>query len=98
MPNCFQLYRKSKPEAGPVPLNMIDAELCGFLNEPVHPQWYCFGWFDWIGFLLAMGKDWSYIRSTVEDWRPRDVPRAIEVIDWFESNFTSDCFVEIGRR
>ena len=97
MPNCFQLSRKSDPQAGPVALNTIDRELCQLLDEPEHERHYCHGWFDWIGFNLAMGRDFPMIRATMAKWGRTD-PVDTVILDWFENNFTPDSWVEIGKR
>ena len=59
----FNLTRKSAPDAGPVNLYDLDAEICALIGEPVHPSRYCIGWFDSIGYWLAVGKTWDEIRT-----------------------------------
>ena len=59
----FNLTRKSAPDAGPVNLHDLDVEICALIGEPVHPTRYCIGWFDSIGYWLAVGKTWDEIRE-----------------------------------
>jgi hypothetical protein len=68
MPVCFQLTRKG--EQAPTPLNTIDKELCLLLGKDVHPHMYVIGWFDCIGFKLAMGcrLDSQEITTEIDDW------------------------------
>lgn len=65
----FNLTRKSAPDAGPVNLHDLDVEICALIGEPVHPTRYCIGWFDSIGYWLAVGKTWDEIRTMHAEWR-----------------------------
>jgi hypothetical protein len=100
MPNCFQLFRKG--ESSPLVLNRVDEEICTFLQVPVDDRKYCYDWFNVIGFLIAMGKPLGSeeLRIAVRDWT--DVveyqEKLLEILDFMESRYTSDAFVQIGRR
>jgi hypothetical protein len=107
MPNCFQLTRISEKEKGPVSLNQIDRELCQLLGEPVDPVNYVLGWFDYHGFMLAMGRDWAYIREAIRERRAEYYKKGnlmcvevmedyFRVLDYLEANFTPNAWAEIG--
>lgn len=101
MPNCFQLIRKSDPQAGPVSLSLIDEEMCkhfGVTPDPV--QYYC-EWFNWIGFRLAMGRSLEYLRgyfNGASDFGPKEDDRMFDelskITKWLDENFTSDAFYQ----
>src|SRR5262245_46122540 len=73
MPNCFSLSRKiassehlllTEPE--PTSLSKIDEELCALLSVEVHPRHYVIGWYDCIGWMLAVrGMDFAEIRDAL---------------------------------
>lgn len=110
MPNCFQLTRKTEPEKGPVSLNAIDAELCGVLGREVHPTAYCMGWFDYIGFKLAMGRSFEEIKAKIissiaenqgagkEAGDVEYYQDMLTLANYLDANFTSDSWAEIGKR
>ena len=104
MPNCFCLTRKSDLSAGPVALNKIDEEMCARFNEPVHEVNYHAMWYDIIGFQLACGKSFcdvisGFIKAICEKSKHADYYlHLIDVALWLEENFTSDSWVEVGKR
>lgn len=66
-----------------------------FGAEPDNLHWFC-GWYDLIGFALACGKDWTWMRenwTTLGSW-----PQLELIIAWLEANFESDAWAEIGKR
>lgn len=66
MPNCIQLTKHGEKE--PTPFVVIDQEICDHFGVPCDPKHWHHGWYDIIGFLLAMGHDWRYIHeSTAKD-------------------------------
>ncbi len=75
----FNLTRKSAPDAGPVNLHDLDVEICALIGEPVHPTRYCIGWFDSIGYWLAVGKTWDEIRELHAEGRA--CTRGTDMID-----------------
>ncbi len=82
MPNCFMLTRKGEEQM--TPLQQVDDEMrTHFGAPPSATEWYR-GWYDTIGFGLAMGNDWDRLRELYEDAKP--------VIDWLEANFTVDAW------
>lgn len=98
MPNCFQLFRKGSTE--PAKLSTVDEEICQLLGIAVHTTLYCEGWFDYIGFAYACGKDNSYLRADLQEhYEPESewFPNMLRIVDYLEANYTSDCWVEIGR-
>lgn len=98
----FTLTRKSAPEAGPVALNAIDAEICALMGQPVHERRYCLGWFDAIGYWLACSETWAQIRERHLQWRAdpseddagRDAyyDGLAKILDWLEAEFMVDCW------
>lgn len=67
MPNCFCLYRKdSDPKSEPLPLNLVDEEICKALGVAVHPKRWVEGWYDSIGWMIAVfGMDFPAIRRAL---------------------------------
>jgi hypothetical protein len=110
MPNCFQLYPKGSTQ--PAILQNVDAAMCQHFNAPVDPKYWFRDWFHVIGFLIAMGRGSlgsPSLREAVIAWYADDYgtptpealtarERMIAVLDWLERHYTSDAFVEIGRR
>jgi hypothetical protein len=62
MPNCFQLCRDGQAVA----LQQIDEEMCNHFNAPCDPVRWFRGWYDFIGFDLATGRDFAQIRAIYE--------------------------------
>ena len=88
MPNCFQLT--SKETGQPKKLAELDNEIRAHFGAPPHPtQWYK-GWYDCIGFSIAMGKDWQYCRETFDGLD--------EIIDYLEERYTYDAWFEHKSR
>ena len=109
MPNCFQLTRKSEPEKGPVKLTQIDQEIADHLGVPCNPTIWCYYWYDIIGFKLALGKKHDEIKADLLEVRKTLVDagdtegvefqdQLVRINDFLEANFTSDSWVEIGKR
>ncbi len=96
MPNCFTLTRKSDPDAGPVTFAQIDEELCKHLGVECHPKQYYLGWYDGIGYALAIGKNWDQIRETLREYNYDE--EAFKIVDFLEENFVANAWAEIGRR
>lgn len=94
MPNYFSLTRKSDSDNGPVPLSKIDSEICQHFNEEVHPELYYLGWYDVIGFSLAMGDSFETIKAYISK-RANETSgdnhqrwnRLREVAEYLEENF-----------
>lgn len=104
MPVCFQLYKKGEQSAAT--LNSIDEAMCVHFNQPVDPKKYLAGWYDTIGFKLAMGKNWEQIRvdfrELAVEWPDEDtqmwVRTMLKITDWLEENYTSDSWRENNYR
>lgn len=89
MPNCFQLINKEtgKPELPQV----VDQKMCEFFGEPVDDvQWFR-EWYNWVGFALACGRDFDYLRQQQVEMGNDDF---VQLIDWLELNYTSDAWYE----
>lgn len=106
MPNCFQLTRKDRPEEGPVAFHQIDKEMCEFFNEPEDPKYWYVAWYDCIGFRLACGKTFDQIEEEFEkgcreNYIASDqefMEKQLKVVQWLKERFTSNAWVEIGKR
>ena len=99
MPNCFTLTRKSNLEAGPVSLNKIDEEICGFLGVPVDPVKYCRSWFDIIGGRLALGRSFEEMRANFVEKQSEDTHKdfwgdILQIVDFLAEHFTPDAWYE----
>lgn len=104
MPVCFQLTRKSDVASGPVKLNDIDAEMCLHFNAPCDEVKYHAGWYDCVGFRVAVGKTFEHIREEFRGYVEEGGQHApyyqhmLEVVDWLDENFVTDSWREIGKR
>lgn len=108
MPNCFALTRKGETE--PVVLQKLNEELCAMLGEPVHERFWTHSWYDIIGFKLAMGRSWDDIDHVLAEYVMHDIMDGrsdenvqysadlLTISHYIQTNFTSDAWVEIGRR
>ena len=101
MPACFTLTRKG--ESTPSSLQHIDDEMrVEFGEEPDEIRWL-WGWYNVVGFGLAMGRDWTQLRKQfAED--PAESERTnmsrrrmLAVIDWLETHYVSNAWAERGR-
>ena len=102
MPACFTLTRKG--ESTPSSLQHIDDEMrVEFGEEPDEIRWL-WGWYDAVGFGLAMGRTWEQLREQfAED--PAESERTnmfrrrmLAVIDWLDEHYTPNAWAEVGRR
>ena len=86
MPVCFQLIDKTtmKPEK----LAVVDNKLCAFLGVVPDPVNYYKGWYDGIGFGLALGKSWDELRQTFPS------ALGVKIINWLEENYDVNAFRE----
>lgn len=97
MPNCFRLARKSDPEKTPMSLVKLDEELCKMLAMEVHPRQWCCGWYDVIGWAIAvegfaLGSE--TLRAYVKDMPEQFGGGLMEILFYLEQNFTSDAWYE----
>lgn len=105
MPNCFQLFRKGVAE--PMILQKVDDEMRVAFGAPADDKHWFNGWYDYIGFLCALGKSWDEIRADnldgLKSWPDDpDYAKHVElnarIIDWLDANFTTSSWAEIGKR
>ena len=101
MPACFTLTRKG--ESKPASLQAIDDEMrIEFGEEPDKKRWL-WGWYNVVGFGLAMGRDWTQLREQFAEDSAEDEESVefccsmLRVIDWLEANFTANAWAERGR-
>ena len=98
MPACFTLTRKG--ESTPSSLQHIDDEMRqAFCEKPDEIRWL-WGWYDTIGYGLALGRDWAQLREQfAED--PAESKRTnmfrrrmLAVIYWLETHYVSNAWTE----
>lgn len=110
MPNCFRLYPKGSADAAP--LARIDEAICERFGWAVHPVRYVEGWFDTIGWGIAvrghrLGS--PELRAHVLNYgtdgdgnidpKYQDwTAKLILILDYLDAHYTSDAWVEIGRQ
>lgn len=103
MPACFQLYAKDKPGEGPVILQRIDEAMCAHFEVPCDPVKYLNGWFDSIGFRLAIGKSFAEIKTEFEKYVEEDKDKgdagfsefyrdSIQILDWLAERYAPNAF------
>lgn len=100
MPVCFALTRKG--DDVPTPLAHIDSAICQALDLPWDADKYVNGWYDTIGFRLALGQgfdeiadhfkaDLPKVRTMVgEDW----VLTSLRIVHYLNENYHSDAWRE----
>lgn len=98
MPNCFTLTRKG--ESKPANLQEIDDEMRqAFGEEPDADRWL-WGWYDTIGYGLALGLDWAQLRKQFaedpdESERTNMLRRRrLAVIYWLETRYIPNAWAE----
>ena len=102
MPNCFTLTRKG--ENAPASLQTIDDLMRVAFGEEPDPKRWLWGWYDVVGFGLALGRDWTQLREQyaedpAESERTNTFHRQmLTVIDWLDEHYTTDAWAERGRR
>lgn len=67
MPVRFALTPRIDPANGPMALQHIDDGIAEYLGVPSDPEHWCFGWYDVIGFRLALGQTWQQIDAHLFD-------------------------------
>ena len=97
MADYFTLTRKSNLDAGHVPINTIDAEMCQFFKVPVDPTAFYRNWYGTIGTDLAKGltirqiivDHYSAVTEDNDDafdaWTKK-----IEIMIWLDANFIAN--------
>ena len=106
MPNCFQLTKKGESE--PTPLSKIDEELCHLVGIEVHPTRYVLGWFDSIGWWIAVrGHDlgteeiWQDFNEWFEPGKTEESKLLFQhmknMLDYLNENYSSRGWVQIGK-
>lgn len=88
MPACFCLFPKGSDT--PARLADVDEAMCAHFGVTPDPVRYYQGWYDIEGLMMALGRDWDYMRA--------NFPDRAAIIDWLAANYTSDAWTEVGRR
>ena len=103
MPNCFQLMRKAEPKAGAVVLQKVDEEICRHFGARVDQERWYYGWYDDIGFRLALGRNWEQIKAEFTGLVQKETKykavyeRLLAITEYLEQNFVTDTWAEVGR-
>lgn len=108
MPNCFHLIRKSDQKSGPVELRIVDEEMRKHFNQPPHLCNWLGGWYQSIGFRLALGWRFEQIKADFLESIQKNVISGdvkavqayqglIRITDWLSDNFVSDSWAQVGR-
>jgi hypothetical protein len=101
MPNCFALTRIGSHE--PTVLQDVDTAICQSLELPWDKTQWVEGWYDIIGFLLACGKSFADItdhcrKQMLTSRYPEHYLTLIRINHFLLDNYSTDAWVEIGRR
>ena len=105
MPACFQLWKKG--ENSPSSFQDIDVEICNLFGEEVDPIKYILGWYDAIGFRIAMGKSFEEIRQEyienirkVGDFDIRNniwyYCQLLQIVNFLEKNYSPNAWFSRG--
>lgn len=103
MPACFSLTRRSAIDKGPVNLQQIDAEICEHFQVPCDAEHWCNNWYNYIGFMLAIGKSWKWLYDDMLGEclsQPYASPGfkhwsfMLDILCFLEKEFTSDAWRE----
>jgi hypothetical protein len=91
MPNCFHLTPKGGTE--PEKLSVVDDKMRAFFSAPADPDKYYLGWFDWLGFGLAVGRSFDDMRKdsagACEEYSPH-----LALLSWVEEHYTPSAWSE----
>ena len=90
MPNCFLFVSKETKTI--VDLNKVDEEICGFLGIEVHPTNYAAGWFDCIGFRLAIGKTWDDMETEFAAQGNKWYDRQLKIVRFLRERYDSSAW------
>ena len=78
MPVCFQLIDRCTGQ--PAILQDVDRAICQNLDLPFSDTKWAAGWYDYHGFMLALGKSFAEIAEGIVERMPKDDQR--EDRDW----------------
>ena len=88
MPNYFKLIDKTTEK--PAKFVDIDEKLCVHMGVEPHPKNYLYGWYDFIGLGLAMGKTFDELRGFVH----KDEQHIHKVIDYLDEHYVPDAWYQ----
>lgn len=77
MPNCFSLTKVGTRQ--PESLQKVDDDMRRHFGAPADPDRWYKGWYDTIGFAIAMGKQVDWIRENMSGLN--------EVTDWLAGHY-----------
>lgn len=91
----FNLTPRCDPGNGPMSLADIDNGIRQFLGLGHDAERYAFGWYDSIGFMLAMGSSWDRVDCMILEWinRSKATQAKIEecqlmaISQWLQQNY-----------
>lgn len=88
MPVCFRLYAPNSSE--PANLAEVDNKICELFNETPHETNWFRGWFNVIGFRLALG---DRKEELMEDFKEHEFYG--KIVEWIFDNFRVESFREV---
>ncbi len=95
MANYFTLTRVGETE--PAKFSQIDAELCHELGVEVDDDKYVWGWYDFFGMAIAMGRTPDQIQAILNDC-PGDSPEVgAKILTFLRTFYEWDAWARFGR-
>lgn len=100
MASCFQLFKKEPDgRAGTEAsvLTDVDSEICKFFNWECDPERWAFGWFDSIGWRIAV-----YNYKLSDEIMAREIlniriAELVAILEYLKANYTESSFHERKR-
>jgi hypothetical protein len=101
MPACFSLRKKDVKELSR--FADIDDEMCAAFGIPSDEKKYYMGWYDYIGFKLAVGQSFADIirqlESDVAEYPEEQFSKDMLAIAlWLDKYYTSDAWYDRSAR
>lgn len=87
MPVCFCLIPKGTSRVEKLP--EVDDKMREAFHAPTDDTDWYLDWYDTIGLMLALGKNWEQIRKVLEGSE-----ELIAIANWLEGRYEVDCWRE----
>lgn len=93
MPACFQLFKKESDV--PARFCDVDDEMCKAFGIEPDVKMYLYGWYDSIGFLIAVGHELGgeSLREKIKEYDYGE-GRLTKALAWLEENYSSSAWYE----
>lgn len=92
MPNCFELTRIGDTKASS--LAHIDDCICQHFEVASDPELYHHGWYDFIGFLLAVGRSWDDIADACTHKATPWATHMRAIVHYLRQHYTAEAWWE----